>query len=79
MKNRLTIIKSVVTNEYFYSIDHCQPMDDSNWVPCSLSLPHFITPREGFENGILETFKDYDRFESMHGTRIDNPDPRYSI
>ena len=68
--------------EVFFSTDHCQGvMDDSiidrSWTPVTARLPVHITPRPGYENGIVRTIDGYiDVFYS--GMKlIANPDERF--
>jgi len=77
---RISIIQNVDTNEYFFTKDHCQPMPyGSSWVPTTFTLPYSISPREGFESGIIENQKDIKRFLNTYNKEIENPNASYKI
>ena len=46
---------------WFFTDDHCFGVNllPSSFVPCSASLPMKITPREGFESGVIDTLEKY--------------------
>jgi hypothetical protein len=78
MNDTITTIVNVETNEYFFSTDHCQDMEDENWVPVSWGMPGHIVPREGFEDGLIKNYDDYRRYKKACGyTEIKNPNPKY--
>ena len=79
MENRIVIIRNVETDEWFFSTNHCQSGLSSNWVPCTMTSPYNITPREGFEEGILKSLNDFRRFENIDGSEIDNPNPEFKV
>jgi hypothetical protein len=87
MKNmfrEITEISNVETGEWFFSTDHCQTVKDKtisyseSLVPCSIFLPFHITPREGFESGIINSYDEYRKFlESCGHKEIRNPNPLF--
>ena len=68
--------------EFFFSTDHCQGvMDDStidsSWVPVTARLPVHITPRPGFECGIVRTIDGNIEIFYSDMKLIANPDERF--
>jgi len=79
---QLTVIEDVVTNEYFFSTDHCQDIKDGkkeheNWVSISFNMPHKVTARPGVEGGIVRDKETLKRVYFIHSREIPNPDPSY--
>lgn len=72
------ILDNIDTREFFFTTDHCQPVDNKNYVPVTFYLPYHIVPREHFETGILNTQKDIKRFLEHCGSKeIANPNKEY--
>lgn len=51
----------------FYSTNHLfgYPILPKNFVPCSSTIPYHVAPREGFEEGCLDTAADLLRFDDF--------------
>lgn len=81
-KTAIVIHHNVKTNEYFFSTNHCQHLDDPNWVPATYYLPMKIEPREGFEDGLVKNFADMERYQNQspyNNKEIVNPNPEYIV
>jgi hypothetical protein len=76
--NQVTVHQNYKTGTFFFSTDHCQRVADENFVSITTTVPYYITPREGFESGMLSNRDDLKRFLEECGYReIPNPDPAY--
>lgn len=51
----------------FYSTNHLfgYPILPKNFVPCTSTIPYRVAPREGFEEGCLDTAADLLRFDDF--------------
>lgn len=56
------VIQNVETLEYFFTVNHCQEMNNEKFVPCT----HYSNDKEFIR----------ERFYS-DGKEINNPDPEY--
>jgi len=55
--NTITVVSNDNTQEFFVSEKHSDyELDD--FAVCTYSYPHEISPRKGFEDGILKTAED---------------------
>lgn len=53
---RIIIHSSLVKRQYFFSDNHCQEHGlGKDWVPVTHTLPFFSVPREGLEDGLVDT------------------------
>ena len=50
-----------------------------DWVPVTTYLPHYVSPREGLEDGIVDTKEKFLLIYHSNDTVIENPDPRYQV
>lgn len=74
----IIIHQNVNTGEYYFSIDHCQPNINKDFVPITFYLPYHIKSRPGFESGIINNKQDMKRFLELNGDKeILNPIPEY--
>jgi len=66
------------SKEYFFSIDHLQPVPEG-FVPTTFRLPHPARPREDIPFGWVETKEDVATayFDSMN--EVPNPDDSYRL
>lgn len=50
-------------NDYFFfSDDHCfgvNVLDETQWCPCTSNFPMYVAPREGLEDGYIDTVAKY--------------------
>lgn len=69
----ITIIENVNTDEYFFTTDHCQKMNDPDWIPTTFYLPMKVAPRKGLEDGMIKD-KDGIRILESLIKEIPNPD-----
>jgi hypothetical protein len=48
-------------NMFFFTDNHCfgNGQLPSGWVPCSQSFPLMVTPREGLEDGVIDTIEKF--------------------
>tara|TARA_B100000949_G_C14287061_1_gene454832 strand:- start:5483 stop:5770 length:288 start_codon:yes stop_codon:yes gene_type:complete len=81
---RVIILSNRKRKEFFFSNDHCQGvMEDStigeDWVPVSSYLPHNVVPREGLEDGIIQTIDDVIKIFYSGFHEIPNPDEKYRV
>lgn len=77
-RNVIISISNEDTKEVFFSTDHCQKHDKgSSFVPCTYSLPMNVVPREGIEDGIVDTREKLIRVFYSDFTIIPNPDPKF--
>lgn len=62
-RGRLTVIRSLKANKFFFSDDHCFGVHvlPEHFVPCTMEFPRRIVPREGLEDGWVDTIEKYIR------------------
>lgn len=73
-------ISNLTTKEFFFTTDHCQDHGlGPEWVPCSYRLPMTVTPREGIEDGIVDTPRKLVKVFYDDHIKVLNPDPEYMI
>lgn len=65
------------TGEYAFISGYGVPKgyDPKEWIPCSTTIPLEVTPREGLENGVIETIEDYKLVFHKDGTLLQLSDP----
>lgn len=78
MRNSIVVISSYERGEYFFSTDHCQDHGlGDDFVRVTNYLPMHVVPREGLEDGIIDTVEKL-VFIFHHGeTEIKNPNPKF--
>lgn len=77
-RNVIISISNEDTKEVFFSTDHCQKHNKgNNFVPCTYSLPMYVVPREGVEDGIVDGIEKLIRVFYKDFTIIPNPDPQF--
>ena len=81
--NEFITLHNMDTKEFFFSTDHCQRLNSEltqdHWVPCTSSLPMFVAPRPGIEDGMIRSIRDYVNLFYRDDTLIMNPDPKFAI
>lgn len=74
-RTHIVIISSYNKNQYFFSNDHCQDHGlGEDFVPVTHYLPARCVPREGIEDGIIDTVEKWLICCYSDMTEIENPD-----
>jgi hypothetical protein len=57
----ITTLSNMSANMFFFSDNHCfgNGQLPPDWVPCSQVFPSMVTPREGLEDGLIDTIEKF--------------------
>ena len=59
VRNNITIISNIDTMQFFVADNHCEEHNLGDaFVPCTYSLPMFVTPRDFLPSGIIKSKED---------------------
>lgn len=70
------------TDEYFFTTDHCQSVQEGGNVPehfvsCTAQLPMKVVPRPSLPDGLITNLKEYLMIFHDGEKEIPNPNPKY--
>ena len=67
MKEQITYVVNDESKKFFFNKRHTNNGLDNNWIPVTVSVPCKITPRPGFEDGLIKNIHELRKFQELNG------------
>lgn len=75
MDRHFTICSNLEAHQFFFCRYHSDYNLGDAWVPISFTLPTWIVPRPGFEDGCVETVEEWIHIFKFDNVQIPHPRP----